>query len=75
MRAKFQVYETTESMYDQTKVVMVPVAGGGNPENEQFFATTPAGKLEITIKNPVTRTFLKVGKSYYLDFTEANDED
>lgn len=71
MRAKFQVYETTETLYDTTRIVMTPVAAGGSEENNEFFATTPAGRLEITVKNPATKNFLKVGKTYYIDFKEA----
>jgi hypothetical protein len=42
----------------------------GSPENEEFYKWTPAGELKIgTIK----RMPFEVGKSYYLDITEAPD--
>ena len=40
----------------------------GSPENEKFFAATPAGSLKVsTIREGV----FEPGKSYYLDITEA----
>lgn len=41
------------------------------PENKRFTRATPYGKLEIQVNNPDV-TF-RPGKSYYLDFTEAED--
>lgn len=38
-------------------------------ENRSFSKATPWGELKIAINNP--SAYPKVGKSYYLDFTEA----
>lgn len=41
---------------------------GNSPENSRFFAVTP----NCTIKTGIlTQQFFKIGKEYYLDFTEA----
>lgn len=39
-------------------------------ENRRFHKATPSGSLHIVVDNPAV-TF-DPGKSYYLDFTEAN---
>lgn len=44
------------------------VVGGKSAENEQFFASTPSGSVEISA---VRDDLFEPGKSYYLDFTEA----
>jgi hypothetical protein len=40
----------------------------GSAENKKFFASTPGGSLTITA---VRDDLFEPGKSYYLDFTEA----
>lgn len=44
------------------------VVGGKSPENDQFFASTPSGNLEISA---VADDLFEPGKSYYLDISEA----
>lgn len=42
---------------------------GGCPENEQFYAATPSGSIEIgTVRDAV----FEPGKSYFIDFTPAD---
>lgn len=38
-------------------------------ENEGFSKATPYGELKMSISNPAA--FPEIGKTYYLDFTEA----
>lgn len=40
----------------------------GSPENEKFFAATPAGSLKVST---VTQDIFVPGKEYYLDITEV----
>lgn len=40
------------------------------PEDQRYAKATPTGKLEITVDNPAVA--FTPGKSYYLDFTEAD---
>jgi hypothetical protein len=41
---------------------------GDSPENKEFFAATPSGRIEVST---VRADHFEVGKSYYVDFTEA----
>lgn len=40
-------------------------------ENEEWSKWTPAGKLEITVSNPIVFGTFVPGKDYYLNITEA----
>lgn len=50
-----------------------PVAAGNDPnhENYKFWATSPSGSLTLGTINPAAYSQFKLGKEYYLDFTEA----
>lgn len=67
-RAKFTVDTKLETPYN-FKFTMFPVVTG-SPENEEFFKTTPAGQITIQVAKALGDIF-QVGKSYYVDFTEA----
>lgn len=43
------------------------------PEDQRFVKATPWGNIEMGIDNPSALEFLKVGRSFYVDFipTEA----
>ncbi len=46
------------------------VVSGDTEENKRFFEATPGGKLELgTLRDD----FFEVGKTYYIDITEAID--
>ncbi len=47
----------------------------GSEENKTFYAYTPGGSLELNCLNEPAAKFFEVGKEYYLDFTEATQED
>lgn len=76
MRAKFHTESVTKHSGGATTALLMPVRKGANDsENTQFWQATPIGKLEITITNPTAQEFFEAGKEYYLDFSEAkNDE-
>lgn len=40
-------------------------------ENVRFTKATPWGTIELGIDNPAAREQFEVGKSYYVDFSEA----
>ena len=70
MRAKFIVTSIEEFLSSKTAKLQ-PVADGSD-ENKSFSKYTPSGELRINIdKDTPAADFLKVGKSYYMDFTEA----
>ncbi len=76
-RAKFVCISTTSSkgyVTDETghgspgtlTSYKFQCVGGGSEENKRFFASTPAGTLELTA---VRDGLFELGKEYYLDFT------
>jgi hypothetical protein len=52
------------------KVNLSPVVAN-NEENAKFFHYTPAGNIELSLVNEETAKTFVPGKSYYVDFTEA----
>ena len=65
VRAKFVVYSVEEG-----KIKLTPVMDGSE-ENRRFFKYTPYGQIEIgTINEDAIKQFIP-GKSFYVDFTEA----
>lgn len=74
MRAKFSCQSITEFYYGQKEAKLTAVYDDGKPENNQFAEATPSGTMTILIdKKAAANDFLKVGKNYYLDFTESPD--
>lgn len=71
MRAKFRVNNYTQYTGAGRRFELSAVTDDGTPENQRYHTATPAGQLSITIDNPAVVDFLSPGKSYYLDFTEA----
>ncbi len=69
MRAKMQVYSITE--YPWARDAELHAVTSGTPEDNTFAEATPAAKLNIMITAKGAQHFFKVGKSYYLDFSEA----
>lgn len=69
VRAKFWV-SVIESVWEgkATRVNLIAVYSG-SPENDKFFEATPAGSIEMTIKNEVAAQLFEQGKEYYVDFT------
>lgn len=65
--------------YDKTvpaemvTIEMFPVYGNGDPnhENTKFWQASPGGKLEMNCVNQEASTQFKVGKEFYVDFTDA----
>lgn len=72
MRAKFRVGSYTQYTGAGRKFELSAVTDDGTPENQRYYTATPSGTLSITIDNPAVVDFLQPGKSYYLDFTEAD---
>ncbi len=71
MKAKFKCSSVIQ--YEgQSIATLNAVQRNDVPENTQFNTATPAGKLEINVTNPSALDYFKAGKSYYLDFSEAN---
>lgn len=75
VRAKFRVNKIAKVDWnsDVTVVNMTAVSDDGIEENKRYHKYTPSGSLEIIIDNPPASEYFKLGKSYYLDFTEVGD--
>ena len=73
VRGKFKCSEKTvyDSHPDFAKLVFRAVCQDETPENQRFHEATPSGQLEMMVNNPAAVSQFAVGKSYYLDFTEA----
>lgn len=74
-RAKFQCVSETRSSYNATDGVrsyrFQAMYDADVPEDQRYAKYTPTGHLEITVDNPNVQ--FELGKSYYLDFTPADD--
>lgn len=65
VRAKFKCISEKTTAYNRS-YEFLPVTSG-SPENAEFFKTTPAGKIELTVNNDAV--YFQIGKDYYIDFT------
>ena len=87
VRAKFVINTITRSLYggysnqshkSETREVhsikMFPVSSGPG-EDEQFWASTPSGSIELNVVNPaaVEQFANMLGRKVYVDFTPAED--
>jgi hypothetical protein len=66
VRAKFTCAKNVEG-----QIHLHPVYSGSK-ENEQFFQATPGGHIQLMVASPPAAAQFIVGKSYYVDFTEAD---
>ena len=41
------------------------------PEDKRFQKATPTGSAKLQVDNPAALAYFKVGKYYYVDFSEA----
>lgn len=71
IRAKFRVHMIQRSATQET-VSLSPVYSS-DPENEnaKWAAATPSGQITMTIGNRDAMGKFEEGKSYFIDFTEA----
>jgi hypothetical protein len=78
VRAKFVVQSITRAKHwDSSKgevqtIKMTPVISGSD-ENKGFYEATPGGAVDLQILNENTGSYFELGKSYYLDFTKAEE--
>lgn len=55
----------------QVEVTMQPVYDDG--ANGQWSKYTPSGELRLTITNPAAYEQFKLGKTYFVDFSPADE--
>lgn len=69
VRAKMTCSAITLSQSGR-EVKLLPV-GGDTPENKTWSQYTPSGQITMFVTNPAAYEQFELGKSYYVDFTEA----
>lgn len=71
VRAKFKCHGENRSMYSSSvEYQFSAVSADEVEENRKYHRYTPQGQLSIHVDNPQVK--FELGKSYYIDFTEAN---
>ena len=72
VRCKF-ICETNKQFDGyQTSNLQFRAVTGGSPENDEFFAATPAGLLTFYNANPDAAKQFNVGEEYYLDISPCS---
>jgi hypothetical protein len=72
IRAKFTLHSITQHAGGSNKTFkFFTVSNNETPENERFTKYTPSGELTLMVDNPPAEEQLKLGESYYLDFSPA----
>lgn len=72
VRAKFTVTEVHSFHYGTSKKhILTPVYDSSIPEDRRFAQATPSGRIEMYVDNPPASDELAIGKTFYVDFTEA----
>ena len=51
--------------------LMLHAVVGGSEENDEFFALTPTGQINLHVVNPKAAERFEVDKEYFVDFSEA----
>jgi hypothetical protein len=74
VRAKIKIDYIVKDRHQTTQIVASPVIRDGEEENDKFFNTTPAGRIELTVRDTETSAaaFFEVGKEYYIDFAPVD---
>ena len=75
IRAKFRVLSVTKHEDASESVELMAANGRKDTANAQWAKWTPSGNLKMHINNPDAHGKLLPGKHYFLDLTEADDED
>ncbi len=74
-RAKFVCYSSTKiggggTGQQETRTFLFTPVHGNSEENKKFFASTPGGRIELSVVNPEV-DFIN-GQTYYVDFTPSD---
>jgi hypothetical protein len=72
-RAKFKLTSRKQfaDFTAETLTFSVSYDKANCPEDLHFAKFTPTGSIEMYVDNPVVLEKLKLGQTYYVDFTEA----
>ncbi|MDE2102067.1 MAG: hypothetical protein KGL39_32775 [Patescibacteria group bacterium] len=70
IRCKFQLTEIhTFSNGESKKFIFEPRYDTSIPEDQRFYKSSPSGRFEVTVNNPVVFEHWKIGNYYYFDAT------
>lgn len=72
VRSKFKVSEKKEDEHSGISISLEAVVDNSE-ENKKFYKWTPSGEIKIHVVSIETANTFKVGKEYYVDFTECED--
>lgn len=71
VRAKFTVQEHRTTQWGATTVVLRPQYDTSIPEDQRYSKATPTGEMSMQIDNPPALAQFELGKTFYVDFTQA----
>lgn len=73
VRGKFTVSEVAHVDWskDARKITFRAVHDQTTEENRRYAKATPSGQIVMTVDNPPASDFLALGKTFYVDFSEA----
>lgn len=73
VRAKFCLVEVRKSSSNPTAQTLIfePRYTKSSGEDKSYSRYTPSGRLEMLVDNPPVLERFELGKAYYLDFSEA----
>ena len=71
VRGKFQVTGITEHNYPAKEIEFSTVYDSSIPEDQRFLKATPWGSIKMSVDNPLALEQLKLGKYFYVDFSEV----
>lgn len=73
VRAKFKV--TSIKCFDYSdvskEITLTPQYDESIEEDRRFYNATPSGEFRMLVNNPVAIDQLALGKTFYIDLTEA----
>ncbi len=75
IRAKFMVSQVTKHADGSEGIQAYAANGRANTANAAWAKATPGGNLTMTINNPEAHGQLLPGKYYFLDITDAAEDD
>jgi hypothetical protein len=75
VRGKFKLQEVRQFSWggDGRELVFRAEYDPDLPEDQRYTEATPTGTIEMHVDNPAALQQFEIGKSYYVDFTAAEN--
>lgn len=71
VRAKFRVTKLTQYTPTQFEVTLSALMDDKTEENRRYHKYTPQGSITMMIDNPPASAYFGIGKTVYVDFSDA----